>query len=361
MLLLLLLLQDATTPFTEEVAAHFAAWDVDGNGELSKKEVDALMDDATITGKTAAAVAALKLAMRRKTAPLETVSSKLLADYAAAYKSGAASDVPSFDKSFAAARRRIQRAGKEIFGEGAPRLEDVNQGPIGDCYFLAPLGALVFRDPEHVKSMIATNDDGTISVAFGNGKTVKIAAPTDAQLGVSSGSGPGGRWVAVFEEAFGAMRNESRPEDRQADSPTDLIAHGGSVGPATKALTGKDTKRFTIREKGARDSPPSDADVEAKLPKLREALAAAIQEKRLTTCATPKEVGVPGLSPSHAYAIVGFDPEKDAVRLWNPHGNAFRPRGEPGLKSGYDTRDGFFTVPSAEFMRIFVGATSEAP
>lgn len=358
MTLLLLLL--AQSPFIDELDNHFEKWDVDGNGQLSKKEIDALLDDPSVTGKAAAAVAALKLAERGKQFEIDDVSKKMLDDYAEARKAGAKIDGPNYDQMFAAAQRRIKRAGKEIFAEGQPRLADVNQGPLGDCFFLAPLGAFLHRDAERLRTMVS-DEDGTLVVAFGNGKTVKLPLPTDARLGISSSAANGGCWVALFEEAYARLRNESLPENKQKDEATDLIAHGGSMAPSLKALTGKDTTRIAIRDKNKKDAPPEGDDLAEKTTKVRDAITSAVKDNRLAVTGTPKESGVPGIAGSHAYAILGFDPDKDAVKLWNPHGNAFKPRGPEGLKNGYDTRDGLFTLPLADFMKIFGGVTCEKP
>ena len=84
-----------------------------------------------------------------------------------------------------------------------------------------------------------------------------------------------------------------------------------------------------------------------------------MRDKRLAGVGTGEDSLPPGINPHHAYAILGFDPATDRVQLWNPHGNYFRPRGEPGLANGYPTQAGRFEIPVADFVRIFNSASFE--
>jgi hypothetical protein len=76
------------------------------------------------------------------------------------------------------------------------------------------------------------------------------------------------------------------------------------------------------------------------------------------TCGTLKTT-TPGINPNHAYAVLGFEEKSDCVRLWNPHGDQFTPKGEPGAKHGYPQKDGVCDVPLAEFVNQFSGMAFE--
>jgi hypothetical protein len=70
-------------------------------------------------------------------------------------------------------------------------------------------------------------------------------------------------------------------------------------------------------------------------------------------------VTTPGLSPDHAYAVLSYDADTDAVELWNPHGENFSPAGAPGADNGYATVKGIFQIPVAQFVRQFSGMAFE--
>ncbi len=49
---------------------------------------------------------------------------------------------------------------------GTPTRNDMRQGQLGDCYFIATLGALADRNPNAVKNMFVDNNDGTFTIRF---------------------------------------------------------------------------------------------------------------------------------------------------------------------------------------------------
>lgn len=56
--------------------------------------------------------------------------------------------------------------------EGEPRLADVQQGAIGDCWWMASMGAVADDGPEVIMDMIEENSDGTSTVTFPDGQEV---------------------------------------------------------------------------------------------------------------------------------------------------------------------------------------------
>ncbi|MBI2900815.1 MAG: hypothetical protein HYY17_11580 [Planctomycetes bacterium] len=207
--------------------------------------------------------------------------------------------------------------------------------------------------------MFAPLEDGGCEVRFPGGKSVRLAPLTDAELAMSSTAGDDGLWLPMLEKAFATVRNESRPAEKRKDVPTDLIARGGAAGPCIELLTGKRAKSLAVRRKSERDREPDDERIREVLPQLREAIKAAVKDRRLICCGTPKEVATPGIAGKHMYAVLGYDEEKDLVDVWNPWGNSFKPKGDSGLKNGYRTKGGRFSVPLDDFVRVFGGITFE--
>ena len=91
---------------------------------------------------------------------------------------------------------------------------------------------------------------------------------------------------------------------------------------------------------------------------LRKQLTAAVTDKRLITCGTGKTT-TPGITPNHAYAVLGYDAKTDAIRLWNPHGDSFTPKGTPSLLNGDVRVEGRFSVPLSDFVQQFSGLAFE--
>ncbi len=360
-LLLLLLIQETSTPFTEQVTQNFEKWDRDSDGRITAAELDALVEEPSITGKAAAALAALKIVQRGDQWKYEPITRVALAQYAAARKKRQKPDGPPYDHYFDAALKRISNAGLDLFRDPPPKLGSIRQGPLGDCYFIAPLGALLHRSPEAVRKMIQLHDDGTYCVTFGNRRTVRVAAPTETEFGMSSTAEKGSRWIAILEKAFATFQNESLPDSRKKESETDLIARGGPATQSIRVLTGRPGKYFALRGKTDADKTPTEEDAIAKLPKVREILVSSVREKRLVFGNTPKAVSVPGITPKHIFAVLSFDETTEKVGMWNPHGNKFTPKGEAGLQTGYETKDGNFAIPLEDFVKVFAGVSYEEP
>lgn len=129
-------------------------------------------------------------------------------------------------------------------------INDVQQGQVGDCYFVAVLAAIARVQPEFIKSMVKDNGDGTYIVTFHtkqgfsglfgsrSNKSVAVDSkfwtdgkgnPVYAKKGDSDAGGKPELWVMVIEKAWAKL----------AGSYTDI--EGGKVDDdARKAVTGKD-------------------------------------------------------------------------------------------------------------------------
>ncbi|HEX4125055.1 MAG TPA: C2 family cysteine protease [Tepidisphaeraceae bacterium] len=99
-----------------------------------------------------------------------------------------------------------------LFAAGGPSENDINQGDIGDCYFLATLSAVAKTDPNLIKNSITELSNGDFEVAFHrNGQTVDEVV--DNALPVAGNGnlayaqlGQGNcLWVAIMEKAFCAF------------------------------------------------------------------------------------------------------------------------------------------------------------
>lgn len=343
--------------FAAEVALHFTTWDADGNGALSVAELDALVVDAKISGAEAAAIGALKRAARgSKTIP--ALTDLTLDHIRSAANAEPRASQPNLGAMFAFGLKRIGLTNRTLFGDevGAqPQLETIHQGKLGNCFCLAPLGALVHGRPQVVAQMFIPQADGSYDVVLGK-QTVHVGPPTDAELAFIASNESRGLWVNIYEKAVASARNEMKPEAERSASAIEVLARGGSAGTMLGFITGHEIKRFSC--KWAKDEKTAPAERDAKLAELRESLTAAVREQRLMTCGTVVTT-TPGLTPNHAYAILGFDSATDRLRLWNPHGGSFRPKGEAGLTHGYAMSDGIFEIPLLDFVNQFSGLAFE--
>jgi len=109
-------------------------------------------------------------------------------------------------------RAYVSFASRPLFVD-APEYNDVAQGYLGDCYYLASLASIADTDPGIIRQTIAPMGDGTYAVRFyRNGQEVYLRI--DADLPVTSGSclayaklSPEGEtWVPLLEKAYAYFR-----------------------------------------------------------------------------------------------------------------------------------------------------------
>jgi len=338
--------------FGAAVNHSFPAWDMDHDGVLSAAELDTALGDSAFTGDAGAALAVIKRLARRDAGQEIPQTADGLSALAASPTVPSGRNVAAL---FTDARKRIARTTRELFTPGAPALESLRQGEMGNCFSLAPLGAMLSRDAAQVRAMFRQNADGSFTVRIGK-QEVTVAPPTDAEVALSSSSESTGRWSNVYEKAAGVARNQLRKEPDRVTAPLDALARGGSAGTMLAFITGHEMERFTLKwAKGANATPPEFA---AKLDELRGKLRAAFAAHRCVTTGT-LQPALPGLRSNHAYAVIGYDAATDEIRVWDPHGDTFTPRGVAGSESGFPREHGISTLPLPIFVTQFSGLAFE--
>ncbi|OWK37920.1 C2 family cysteine protease [Fimbriiglobus ruber] len=343
-------------PFAEVVSASFARWDRNKDAELTLDEINRAVIDPAVKGPEAAAVAALRRGMRAAKDDLSKLTLSELTVKASG-KAGSAKR-PDWNPLYTAAYHRIAETNRELFPKGKPTLDSVSQGRMGDCFCLAPLGAICHRGPDYVVGMITPKKDGTFDVRIGT-EWVNVPTPTDAEIALSSRAKDDGIWVNVYEKAVGEWRMRKLPEKERPVTSLDLLTKGGSAGTMLAAVTGNAIERFPLT--AFKGDQSTEEERKKLLNDLRGKLEKAFAEKRCVTTGTGAKVDVktPNIHFNHAYAVIGYDRATDRVLVWNPHGQTFKPKGAEGIAEGYATTNGQFRIPLADFARIFAGLAFE--
>src|SRR5262245_47737906 len=108
------------SPFLEQVRANFAAWDLDHDGKLEPKEIELDLANPAIKGDAAAAMAALRRAIRANKSREAFTLAEL--ESSVPYRADADPPMPKFEAMFASAQERIAKSGRELFKSGKPQL-----------------------------------------------------------------------------------------------------------------------------------------------------------------------------------------------------------------------------------------------
>lgn len=211
---------------------------------------------------------------------------------------------------------KYELAKGSLFQDGIS-IEDVKQGDVGNCYFMAGLGATAYRKPSIIKNMFTDNGDGTFTVKFyENGVadyvTVDKYLPTDSN-GYSAYGKVGGHynssnnelWAAFAEKAY-AQLNESgwiRPDSTNSNSYQGIS--GGWSKTAMNHITGIKTKGHDINIKSIINTYNSNRMV---------TLSTKGAGKKTFFDADEKFVG------NHAYVMTGYNHSTKKFKLYNPWG-----------------------------------------
>lgn len=101
-----------------------------------------------------------------------------------------------------------------LFSTNGPVADDVAQGYVGDCWYLATLSAVAKVNPNVIKQSVVELGDGTYAVQFTNGNGIKSIVRVDGDLAVSAWGGmqyaslgaQNSVWVAIMEKALAYYR-----------------------------------------------------------------------------------------------------------------------------------------------------------
>jgi hypothetical protein len=212
-----------------------------------------------------------------------------------------------------------------LFGANGPSENDINQGYLGDCYYLSALSAVAKVDPDIIKQSIVSLGDGTFVAQMHNtrGQTVFVHMNADlptwntggvAYEGLGSGNS---LWAALMEKAFTYVRSGAN-----ATAPSySTIDNGGWMSESFNALGLANSDYF----------PSSSTQLVSQLEKLLNAGEA------VTIAISNPANGAP-LIGDHAYTVDHINVDSNGnvtIVLRNPWG--VDGAGNDGNNDGYVT------------------------
>ena len=188
--------------------------------------------------------------------------------------------------------------------------QDVSQGQVGDCYFLASLGAVALRTPTAIQNMFIDNGDNTFTVRYYNAGVANYVT-VDRYLPTSGGTSIYAQattelWVALAEKAY-AQINESgwlqRPfQQNGTNSYQGIEAGNGFV--VLPQLTGR-SANYVYDPAGIVDT---------------NAIVTAFNQGKLITLGTKVSGVASNIVPSHEYVLLGYNATTSLFSVFNPWG-----------------------------------------
>jgi len=213
---------------------------------------------------------------------------------------------------------------------------NIQQGALGDCWFLSGAGAVALYDPQWIEDHARYNeDDNTYTVTFyKDGKPVEITVDASApELAAKSNWGPS--WITVYEKAAAVYYGGEYGD-----------LDGGHSDWAFEAITGKPTQRegelnFSEIEERMEDGPVALGT--ERQDKVAWFFGDVVDDNRIV--------------PQHVYMVGGFR-ENDGVKEilvvnpWGSDGGIEGDEGSPRLEEVWITeeeyKENFSTVYSVD-------------
>lgn len=131
---------------------------------------------------------------------------------------------------------------------GTPEMDDISQGSVGDCYWLAGLGSLAMTDPGLIEQSVTELGDGTYAVRFYDNSYNEVYLRLDGDLPVRGSwstslsyakqGNDGEIWAPVIEKAYAYYRyGENSYESLSGGWMSEVYRHVGGSSYSTYSLS----------------------------------------------------------------------------------------------------------------------------
>ena len=206
----------------------------------------------------------------------------------------------------------IRVTNRSLWGQG-PRPEDINQGNLADCYYLATLAGAASANPTAFEENAVDLGDGTYAVRYG---TSYVREDADLDF-LYNHPGPSGNvWGLVFEKAYAFYRTRANTYASIAyGNSSAVMSHLGIANSYYYPITNATAATLYSNN------------------------MAEVAAHKLQTSATPVSGTI--FAGNHAYTVIGTSGSQDFI-IRNPWGTD-----GPG---GDSVNDGYITVPVSTIM-----------
>ncbi len=238
-------------------------------------------------------------------------------------------------------------ASGSLFGnDGKFSYQDISQGSLGDCYFLAALGATTLQRPSAIQNMFIDNGDGTYTVRlFGqnggtaNGTADYVTVDKYLATNVSSNQASGqifanydnanvGLWVALAEKAY-AQFAEAGVTQRDSTANNYGSIEGGWGFRTMPSLSGINAGYYADTSySNLGSSLGSFLSLSDMAKKLASGFAMTADTIFKPSSTSPDINPLTGIVYSHEYIVVSADTTTGKVTLYNPWGDSGQETGD---------------------------------
>jgi Calpain family cysteine protease len=263
-------------------------------------------------------------------------------------------DLPT-EKTYGTVTVSYAPSSDPLFDAGGPSMNDVNQGHIGDCYFLATLAETAKQNPGIISSMFTANGNDTYGVRFyidgvATYVTVNNWLPTSFTNNTLTSSGD--IWASLAEKAYAQLQasGDITGTHHKYGNSFSTIGNDGNPAHAIEQLTGAST--ITEFFKTANENSWSEKVLNSSLHKTDSSSGIASASLFATLVADlskgddvlvtsrqngKDEHGHRTLVSNHIFSVIGYDSANDTLELRNPWGTRPDQHNDTTFKVGLST------------------------
>jgi hypothetical protein len=298
---------ESAQPFLAAAEKLLPSIDTDHDGHLTLAEIDHGMADPALHGEASGVLGAERHDFKKMTQDNAGLSAADLENFVAHGSSSETSQVAVEFHNFTLRSDQFAAQPSVPIEQEHIGHFDFQQGSAGSCVEMSTIATLT---DSKLQSMFHTNDDGTITVHFADGKNETVAEPTPTERAYQARGISGERWPAVLEMAMGQRIAETGP-----DKLPRTAMNGQNIAGTLKAFTGEEASVNHLDQMS--------------LNQTREALEKAVSTGEsivvgsLNARSDDKDLNAlntlhNGIHNNHAYAVLGYDAKQDLVTLRNP-------------------------------------------
>jgi hypothetical protein len=219
-----------------------------------------------------------------------------------------------------------------VFGASGPSWNDVNQGYLGDCYFLSSLAEVAYKNSSVISQMFTDNGNGTYGVRFYiNGAAEYVTVNMALANGGSKFNYGTNIWASLAEKAYAQLQagGDYTGNGGTGGNSWTTIGNGGMPEDALAVITGA-TK---ITDYSSTGTSWSCGDYFSYEPWTYNLTTNYVQSCLVTDLAEGDDViltswsdakdasGKTTLVSGHAFSIYGYDSATGMFQIRNPWGS----------------------------------------
>ncbi|MCW2284326.1 hypothetical protein M2323_002125 [Rhodoblastus acidophilus] len=283
--------------------------------------------NATWTGGNAASVALGNLAAGATATQVSELTGKWLLG----------TDLPSSSVTMGGTKFTVTASAPNLplFAAGGASMNDVNQGYLGDCYFLSSCAEVALQNQSLIASMFTDNGNGTYGVRlYENGVAQYVTVNSQLANGGAIFNHASDLWASLAEKAYAQLQaGGAYTGNSYAGDSYTAIGNGGSPLYGLEALTGsKVLQEFGGTSSGwtgytlnASFSVTGYAANQSTSTLLAELIADLKAHDDVILCSNTNaydSLGRQTLVASHAMSIYGYNTATGLLQVRNPWGVA---------------------------------------